>query len=864
MINCNAASLILELNSLKHVVIQNCTIGKLTFRKVQNALIKNCNNVFDEGIPTSLKFYNTSVKIKNITIEHDNISESFQGIWVDDYTSLHVEHSKFVNNTVKRGIIKILKSSPLIMSHCTILENHASEYPGVIHVSESFVHLKNMYFSGNMAINRGGVIFIENMSFLQIKNCTFKNNSVDKTHGHGGAILSLNNSFLDLSYSIFNHNEAAQGGAIYQETSKMVLNECSFFGNAETAIVGLFNSEISIMSSIFQNNLAKHSGGAVGIENSVLNVSQTTFENNTQICTSIVNVYQPVCLRTDLGGGAIYLYKSTGIISKVCFYKNSAAYWGGSVYALNCSLLISDTTFENNLAGVFGGAMTGDGSFVNVESSNFINNSISNKEMGEGGGLYLVGNSTIKVSNVLLSKCHAYKGGAIAGNFTTIIMVNSSIINNTGSATYLKYGKTFEIKNCTFLNNSSPENGGAIRCLASIVKIVNTSFSQNDAVIGGALSINSMSKLHAKNCSFTDNATYNGGAMSVIYSDCNISDSKLSHNIATEGGGVALKQGYIAMTNCLISSNTAFEHGRVINAVNSNLLLTNCWVYNNSAKGNGGVVSATTSATTIMSSIFQMNKVLGAGGVFHVTEGTMVWRNSWFGKNIAIADGGVLFLAQQAVINITKSICFQNKASDAAGVLFVGMQSKIQISDAKIKENSAYKCGALAIHQNSILELYGSQVEGNTAKIETGALCISDNSLLVALNSSFKGNRAYQDSSIRIQNGTVYVENCTFVENQVASYGGTVSTLLTIKLKVSNTVFAQNKGYDLFYYVDKDYQVISKIETYRCLFVHGNISLKSQVENFEEVAFNGKVIGQPPFLNQSFFKPTETPYASSK
>ena len=56
----------------------------------------------------------------------------------------------------------------------------------------------------------------------------------------------------------------------------------------------------------------------------------------------------------------------------------------------------------------------------------------------------------------------------------------------------------------------------------------------------------------------------------------------------------------------------------------------------------------------------------------------------------------------------------------------------------------------------------------------------------------------------------------------------------------------------------------NNFETHMCLFIHGNNSLKSIVKNFEEVAVKEKVIGQYPYLNQSFFKPGETVYASSK
>ena len=255
IINCHAASLLLELNHITNVIIHNCTFGNWKFIKVQNAFIKNSNIVFHEDVSKSLFFYNSSAYMENMAMKHEIINSDNYGIFVQNYSLLHIEQSKFINNTVKGGIIKTVWSSSLIMLNCTVLRNHVTEYPGVILADESFVHLKNTYFNGNTAIKGGGAISIQNFSFLQIRNCTFKNNTVDRAFGSGGVISCLNSS-LDISYSIFDHNKALLGGAIHQETSKTKLNQCSFFGNSETAITGFFGSEISIMNSIFQNNLA--------------------------------------------------------------------------------------------------------------------------------------------------------------------------------------------------------------------------------------------------------------------------------------------------------------------------------------------------------------------------------------------------------------------------------------------------------------------------------------------------------------------------------------------------------------------------------------------------------------------------------
>ena len=461
IINCHTTSLVLEHIHLTYAIIQNCTFGNWTFRRVQNAFIKNCNNIFDEYVSTSLNLHNSSAIIENMIIEQRNLTGDIDGIIFCKYSSLHIGQSKFVNNTVKQGIIQMLKLSALTMSNCTVLNNHAIEYPGAIYASESFVHVKNTYFHGNTAIYAGGAILITNISFLQIKNCTFTKNQVHGALGFGGAIFSLNNSVLDLSHSIFDGNKAHQGGAICQQTSVTILNQCSFLGNSEAAMSGLDNSEISITNSIFQNNLANYQGGTLIIKGSILNVSNTSFEKNVQISASHKAMFQPVI--TKEGGGAIYLSKSLGNISNSWLHNNFASNCGGSVYAVNSSLSIKHTKFENNIAGMFGGTVTSVNCFMNIEYSKFQNHSVLNEVIGQGGVLYLLFNSTREISHTLLSNCHANSGGAITANSTKIIMSNTSVIANTGSAEDLIDGNTFKINNSKFINNSAPLDGGAIR-----------------------------------------------------------------------------------------------------------------------------------------------------------------------------------------------------------------------------------------------------------------------------------------------------------------------------------------------------------------------------------------------------------------
>ena len=193
----------------------------------------------------------------------------------------------------------------------------------------------------------------------------------------------------------------------------------------------------------------------------------------------------------------------------------------------------------------------------------------------------------------------------------------------------------------------------------------------------------------------------------------------------------------------------------------------------------------------------------------------------------------------------------------------VTINSKIRISNTIISNNSATDMyGAMAIDGNSILELYRSQVEGNKAEQAVRTLRVL-NSLLVVINSSFKGNSAFQISSILIFNSTAYLENCTLRENRMTFFTGTITTTEGSKLKISNTFFIENEGYDLQYDAGRTH-FINIFETHNCLFVQSNISIKSNVKNFKDVAVKEKFIGQNTVYNQTLFKIRETQYASSK
>ena len=824
---------------------------------------------------------------------NSNIAEVGGAMYITDNSTLNANYLSASHNAALIGSVTgVIGSSNISCENCFLSENIAEHRNGaaiqlfnnsgvIVSDLRCFRQVGNLFGciyakfdctvsvnNSTFALNTGSALTLSANSYLIVISSNFLNNSSPRT---GGAILSTDNSLLDISYSLFDGNKAnIGGGAIYQENSTTKLNQCSFLGNSDSAFVGIMNNWVSVKDSYFENNMGQLFGGALSITiHGILNVSRTTFKNNNQIDSKgLQSIYQTLTNSTGRGA-AILLHQSVGNISKSGFYNNYASFEGGAVcISTNSSLSVSHTTFENNVAGVFGGAILSSHSFLNVENSNFYNNSVLNEVIGMGGGLFLYGNSTTKISKVLFSKCHANLGGAIVANFTKILMADSSLTSNTGSAIFL-FINTADINNCTFVNNSAPYFGGAILCqLNCNVNVVKSNFIENRAgAYGGAVLMNNVkkiSKLTVHNCSFIFNIAPSGGAMYVGNTDFSISDSTYSNNTATEGGVITLVgKGIGIMTNCWLINNTAHAHGGVFTAVNGSLQMLNCLVSNNTAKTHGGVLLSAGSTVKITNSIFKMNTAFGAGGVFFVGEGTTTLvRNSSFVNNFAEMYGGVIFEHIYCEINITQSSFFGNRAKQIGGVLVSRFSTKVLISDTEISQNSGKVAGAIWVDGNSVLELNGSQIVNNNAQNIVGGLYISNNSLFVGFNSSFKRNNAISHSSLRIRNSTAYLEKCTFIENFYTFLEGTIFIEAAI-LNVANTLFADNTGYDI-YFDQTQVHSINRLDTYRCLFKHDNFSLKSNMNRFEQIAIRENIINNASYTYQIYGSFQETPYASSK
>ena len=608
MKNCHARFLTLDLKYLQSVSVENCVVGNWKFRHVQNVRIKNCRNITGKSIPSLLNFDNSSALVENITIED---SKWFDGIVVQNFSFLHIKRSKFVNNRVKNGVIKVLHSSTLILSDCVLSRNQARECAGALFVNKSFVHVRNVKFTDNKAYGLGGAIFAENITFMQITGCIFTNNHAkfggavmakgqrnfnDISNGNrstlikcenssffnnhakisggalnvknemhvfldtsnfnnnsavvnGGAVYVTDNSNLDISSSVFYYNQARTGGAIDCQTySTASLNNCTLIHNSKTAFAAFNHVIVTIAKCRFQNNSSPSSGGAIHLLHfSVSNISHTTFVQN-----------------FASQGGAVSAEGYSFLLISNCSFSGNIAV--SPKYGRNGMWETFIENFTRSFIGAGGGISIFNFSKGEISQSHFLYNSACYT----GDALLATINSSLSISFTAFENNTAGMfGGAIHGTENCLVILKEGSLKSNSLSTKTNGigGGIAGVRNCTlkifkvhFLENKAQYGGAIGGYYTSNIMVLNSSFVANT---GSAIFLAFKGTLNIDNSSFINNSTpLKGGAILVFrHGSIEIKNTNFIKNKGMTSGGAVHTQinSRASFHNCLFSDNFSLK-----------------------------------------------------------------------------------------------------------------------------------------------------------------------------------------------------------------------------------------------------------------------------------------------------------------
>jgi hypothetical protein len=338
----------------------------------------------------------------------------------------------------------------------------------------SHLTISDGFSTGGTITNGGGGIRVEGAGGLTLDHCIISNNSDANTGGAGG-IGNNSGATLTLTNCTLSGNTAtgAAGTCGIRARNTIILTNCTISDNTSTT------------SSLI-------SGG-------ITNDDTMTLTN---------------CTFTGNSGPAMY-NRATLTLDGCTFTGNNASKWGGAIYNDGVMMELNNCTLSNNTASQ-GGAIF---SPTSATLTNCIldGNSVSGPD-GGGGAIYSYARFSLDST-------------------TSVVLTNCTLSNNQDNGTNRLEGGgaifvrglddgTYSFTNCTFTNNYSFFNGGAMRVFADAT-ITNCTFSGNRvsdffqigfAASFGAAIDSGNRKLTITNSTFTGNSGGLGNAHTIIVS----------------------------------------------------------------------------------------------------------------------------------------------------------------------------------------------------------------------------------------------------------------------------------------------------------------------------------------------------------
>ena len=507
---------------------------------------------------------------------------------------------------------------------------------------------------------------------VQIRNCSFVSNS-------GGNIKKV---------AITKWFSARVGAAIIVSMTNATIMESIFKNNsAQTAgaIFGEWESNITIINSLFVENHAKNYGGVMYFEDGC-----TVAIHNSTFCNNTVDNLGGIVVVTET---SLFLWSSNFDLNK--------AHTGGVMYAeLAKDIIIRDCNFTENFANNSGGVLLASltKSRLNIIDSNFN----SNRAERYAGVFELHQNLTIVTHSHFVNNTAGAQGGvfAIISSFTSVS--HSKLVNNSAGYAGVIYIDSIDITafdNCEFTNNTANARGGVIITHHSNTMIRSSSFTGNTAFSGAVFHIQTESVVEVENVVIRNNSAQQGVWYCVDSTAVFSNDVHILENL----GSLFLHYSkvYLRGNTTFVNNKPTSRHSEIVSSIHESGAITafqsnifiegNCTLAYNSAV-RGGAIYLTTSKIFITGNAQMMNNKAtdSGGGVYLYQSEISCKRKSTFmlSNNSAKESGGGVH-AISSIISVeydiyveylgTHMIIAENKAQRAGGGMFLEVNSKLNI-----------------------------------------------------------------------------------------------------------------------------------------------------------------------------------------
>ena len=251
---------------------------------------------------------------------------------------------------------------------------------------------------------------------------------------------------------------------------------------------------------------------------------------------------------------------------------------GGAIFSSGGNLIVRDSTVTGNFATNHGGGISSYGT-LEIISSTISSNGVTSNYYGTGGGGINFSGTTMSVTGSTISgNTVNHQGGGVLSSYAgTITFTNTNITGNqvlgtpyyggTGGGVFVSGASSFKVTGGSISNNSAVDGGGLNLSVFgsqpnSGIELMSAVISGNTASnSGGGLLINTSNVFKVVNSVITNNTASagNGGGLNLsLAGGMEFSATTVSNNVASngDGGGMYLIENGSSNHSSIISGST--------------------------------------------------------------------------------------------------------------------------------------------------------------------------------------------------------------------------------------------------------------------------------------------------------------------
>ncbi|MCI7290851.1 MAG: hypothetical protein MR504_01470, partial [Methanobrevibacter woesei] len=626
----------------------------------------------------------------------------------------------------------------------------------------------------------GGYVRIFNIygTDIVLKNIVFANADRNYNQVGGGAIYVFEGATVSIINCTFVNNTAAFGAAI-NSYGGVNVTDCTFVNNSVTynggAIVGsaqtpgFTGAYLHVTNSKFYNNSAGYGGAILGGYESNVTIADSEFINNS----------------ARYNGGALdFTTYVTPVYVSNSIFKNNSANNGGAIYlaTANPVVIVDNCVFENNNVINNGGVVfaNDDSPYTSIYDITFNNCDINGNSAKNGAVVYaednLVGtNVTIVSSNVINNTADSFAIGYM-GEGSKIAIINSNVSDNEAKdnteingTSVINFSQLEEFINQ--INGSLTLNSDVVMTEEEAEKYVAGITIDKDLIING-----NGFKIDANNLGAIFNVT-NRATLT-------LNNVTLTNAVAKNGAVVYATRGNVNIYNSVITNNEAtnFRYG-IIAAISS----SNINIINTTFSDNKNLIYQVGGTLNIDSSKFTNNEGVSSISdlIFLGATDTTITNSEFIGN-----DGTMVFNNNGGSVIISDSIFKDHTGSEAVYNNADGHMEIVNSEFINCDEGAAFNNG------NGYMLVNGSSFVNNSgAGGSSGAIFSNSNSQLEIYDSSFINNSAISSGGAIFINGAsdIYIENSEFTDNSALSSGDAIYVNgANANLTIADSIFTNN------------------------------------------------------------------------